>query len=156
MFRTALPHDRWPLVSLPTGHLIDCPLYIFSIALTSSFLYPAAWTTVAPRCAQRPPIRLSITQLISCPHHFIFFRSLDYGGSQIRPEATGFGTVIFALAVLKDEVNGPGSAYTSAHGGCRKGGGFVAPLEFMTFVTLLSCPQGKSLKGKRCIVTGSG
>ncbi|KAI7837766.1 hypothetical protein COHA_008397 [Chlorella ohadii] len=45
-------------------------------------------------------------------------KGLDYGGSQIRPEATGFGTVIFALAVLKDE--------------------------------------GKSLKGKRCIVTGSG
>jgi glutamate dehydrogenase (NADP+) len=44
--------------------------------------------------------------------------SLDYGGSQIRPEATGFGTVIFAQAVLTDE--------------------------------------GKTLKDKRCIVTGSG
>lgn len=30
--------------------------------------------------------------------------SLGYGGSQIRPEATGFGTVIFAQAVLTDEV----------------------------------------------------
>jgi glutamate dehydrogenase/leucine dehydrogenase len=31
-------------------------------------------------------------------------KGLDYGGSQIRPEATGFGTVIFAQAVLTDEV----------------------------------------------------
>lgn len=33
------------------------------------------------------------------------FRSLDYGGSQIRPEATGYGTVIFAQAVLSDEAS---------------------------------------------------
>ena len=54
------------------------------------------------------------------PTSLHLFRSLDYGGSQIRPEATGFGTVIFALAVLKDEVSGP-AVITYLHTGVAEG-----------------------------------
>lgn len=45
-------------------------------------------------------------------------KSLEWGGSLIRPEATGYGAVYFGLEILKD--------------------------------------QGQDIKGKRCLVSGSG
>ena len=36
-------------------------------------------------------------------HLFVFSCSLTYGGSLIRPESTGYGTVYFVQEVLKDQ-----------------------------------------------------
>ncbi len=40
---------------------------------------------------------------IAHPHLFIPNRSMEYGGSRIRPEATGYGAVYFAEFILADK-----------------------------------------------------
>lgn len=47
----------------------------------------------------------SVTDYFSCSARNCFARRLEWGGSRLRPEATGFGTVFFAKELLADEAD---------------------------------------------------
>lgn len=75
----------------------------------------AAWQRPLPGCpaccppyspahgASRWPPRQVLTPALSEPPQLLPPCSQEYGGSEIRPEATGYGAVLFVENVLKDK-----------------------------------------------------